>query len=482
MMRLYFTKSLLTLILSAFALVAIPMLVALWTATLAIDRLAAQSQQTVLLAVDFIQDRRMLVEQVTALERGARQFQVVGDEAVFRSYQASREQFQHTAQRLAHGVEDVAQQGSMRALRDQERAIFETLRTYPHDGPEIRAALQGFSELSELTHDMLAGSRHFIDGELDALRSEATQIKSGVLWQAVLLSGVAIGLAVIFTYLIARPIHQIEGAIRRLGNEQFNAPVAVRGPRDLEVVGQRLEWLRVRLLTLEEEKNKFLRHISHELKTPLAALREGSNLLMQEAVGTLNSAQHDVAAILHSNTIQLQKRIEDLLNFSAACYRGPVVVRAPVKLHRLVKRVAADHKHVILAKRLRLSLDIEPLVVQADEERLRSVIDNLLSNAVKYSPLGGEVTVRLGAEGERAVLEVRDQGPGVPFEERERIFDPFFQGRPASVGHVRGTGLGLSIAREYVAAHGGGIELLGEPDRGAHFRVSLPREDIRSIA
>ncbi len=104
------------------------------------------------------------------------------------------------------------------------------------------------------------------------------------------------------------------------------------------------------------------------------------------------------------------------------------------------------------------------------------MIDNLLSNSIKYSPRAGQIQITLGQQSGYAVLDVIDQGPGIPVPERERVFESFYTGKPPAEGKVKGSGLGLAIAREYALAHGGRIEILDRADgnRGAHFRLWLP--------
>ena len=111
-----------------------------------------------------------------------------------------------------------------------------------------------------------------------------------------------------------------------------------------------------------------------------------------------------------------------------------------------------------------------------DADKVRTIVDNLVSNAIKYSPRSASIVVALGVDGGFAVLDVIDRGPGIDPQERERIFDSFYQGRAPVDGRVKGSGLGLAIAREYALAHGGRIEVLdrAERERGAHFRLWLP--------
>jgi two-component system sensor histidine kinase GlrK len=103
--------------------------------------------------------------------------------------------------------------------------------------------------------------------------------------------------------------------------------------------------------------------------------------------------------------------------------------------------------------------------------------DNLLSNAVKFSPSGGCISIWASKDGDTVQLDILDAGSGVDEADREKVFDPFYQGRRVLDSHVRGTGLGLSIAREYALAHGGNIELVHRVDAGAHFRLILPLRD-----
>ena len=112
-------------------------------------------------------------------------------------------------------------------------------------------------------------------------------------------------------------MRQVDRAIRELGEGDFSRPITVSGPNDIETLGRQLEWLRHRLKESTDEKNKFLRHMSHELKTPLANIREGTELLLDGSVGQLDHQQQEVTSILRDNSVKLQKLIENLLTFSA---------------------------------------------------------------------------------------------------------------------------------------------------------------------
>jgi two-component system sensor histidine kinase GlrK len=293
------------------------------------------------------------------------------------------------------------------------------------------------------------------------------------LWQLLAVVPVVMFLAIGFSILITRPIRQIDAAIRRLGGGQLRVPVAVSGPQDLVQLGDRLEWMRRELLDVEQQKNRFLRQVSHELKTPLTALREGAELLSEEAVGKLTPEQREIAEILRHNSVELQKLIEDLLSFGASQFRKVTVDLGPVDIREVIGRVAEDQRLAIRARNLTLDIAAEDVMIPADSEKLRVVLDNLLSNAVKFSPPGGVIGVAARFDGDALELDVTDQGPGIPRQERTRIFDPFYQGSQDGAGPVRGTGIGLSVVKEYVFAHGGSVEVV-DSGRGAHLRIRLP--------
>ncbi len=225
---------------------------------------------------------------------------------------------------------------------------------------------------------------------------------------------------------------------------------------DLERLGHQLEWLRNRLLELAQERNRFLRHMSHELKTPLANIREGTELLMDGAVGELNTGQREVTAILRDNGIKLQRLIENLLSFSAWQSNSTGLDVSEFRLRPVVKQVLENQQLTLVSQRVRLDVHVEDLTLVADRGKIRLILENLLSNAIKYSPRGGVIYLRARADGEQLILEVADSGPGMPLEERARIFEAFYTGR-APAGHVRGTGhrpVGGERVRQRAPGHG----------------------------
>ena len=129
------------------------------------------------------------------------------------------------------------------------------------------------------------------------------------------------------------------------------------------------------------------------------------------------------------------------------------------------------------AGQIQLRLDVEDIIVNADRDKIRTVLDNLLSNAIKFTPKGGFVTIRAHRAVSSFVIEFADTGPGIPEDESPRIFDAFFQGRREQGGQVAGTGIGLSVVMECIQAHDGSVMLVNDHEfSGAHFRVEIPQQ------
>ncbi|MEA2081115.1 MAG: ATP-binding protein [Pseudomonadota bacterium] len=452
----------------------LPLIVALIHATYSVDQLVAQGQRALFAMVRATQSSQVLVDSISDMERNARQYKVLDDIALLGVYQENHQIFLDTMNRLTALNLPEQQRQRLERIVEIEDGINDALISFPSDAPETTAAVDEFVGLARDARNMLADNRKLVEREVARLDANGAAVQRGLVVQAMALVPGALILAAIFTLLITRPIRQMDRAIRRLGDGDFSKPAAIVGPRDLEQLGERLDWMRTRLLEVEQEKNRFLHHISHELKTPLTAIREGAELLNEKVVGHLNAQQHEIVAILRDNTVELQKLIENLLDFNIAHSRASQLHVERITLNDLIESVLADHRVAILARQLDLDLSLQEVKMDGDRAKLQTLVDNLLSNAIKFSPEQGRLRVRLEQQAGQAVVEVADAGPGIPEQERRRIFDAFYQGSYSGNGHVRGTGLGLAIAREYAQAHGGYIEVIDSEDQGACLRVVLP--------
>jgi len=471
---LRFPRSFLGLLVTGFLLVAAPLAGALLYSAWNTQHLAEQSRSAVYNAAQAARGSRSLVNRIGLIERRAQQVAVLPDAELAQDYERLHQDFRQLSDELARLPLDDEQLAALRRTIEQEQALYDLLALRAEALPQARAVAARVSELAESAHEVLAISYRVADREVEHLRAAAEAVQRRLLQLVLATIAVALAIALALTRVIARPIAELDASIRQLGRADFTQPIRVSGPQDLRDLGERLDWLRRRLTELEAQKNRFLRHLSHELKTPLASLREGAELLNDEVAGPLAPPQRAVVSIMRDNSVKLQKLIEELLDYQRALHAAASLEVKAVRLDHLVREVVEAHRLSALAKEQHVALELAPVTVEADPEKLRSIVDNLLGNAIKFTPPGGTVSVLAHETDGRISIEVIDSGPGVPLEEREAVFESFFRGRAKAGGRIEGSGLGLAIAREFAEALGGRIALVaGGP--GGHFRVTLPR-------
>ena len=262
-------------------------------------------------------------------------------------------------------------------------------------------------------------------------------------------------------------------AISNLSEGQLAEPVKMFGSQNFSSAGQQLEKLRLRLIATERHQASFLRHISHEIKTPLTSINEGTQLLEDEVIGPINTEQREITDILSSSTAELQTSIESLLNFNSALSVQQVRQREVVNLADLINQTIDKHALTIKSKKIQMISNRQNHRAFIDREQIRTVIDNLISNAIKYSPDGGRIWLRLDHIADDIIFTIKDQGAGIKKDQQAAVFDAFYVGNNESKGPLKGTGLGLSIARQYVEAHRGTIKAL-DSAKGAAFEFTLP--------
>jgi two-component system sensor histidine kinase GlrK len=478
-----YPRSFLGLLLTGFTLVAVPLVGALAYSAWNTERLAEQSRSAVFSASQAARASRSLVNRIGSIERLAPQVAMLDDPELVVDYRRVHGSFRQVAAELMQLPLDDAQRAALLKTVAQEQDLYDRLTARPRVRLDVRQIGRLTDDLAENAYEVLAISYLVADREVVRLRASAEIVQRQLILLVLFGTAVALATALVLSRYIARPIAELDGSIRQLGDADFSRPIKVRGPEDLQTLGERLDWLRRRLGELEAEKNRFLRHLSHELKTPLTALREGAELLNDQVGGPLAPPQRQVVTIMRDNSVKLQRLIEDLLDYQRALHAAASLEPRPVALDALAREVIRSHELAMRAKAQALALDLDKVTVEADPEKLRSILDNLLGNAVKFTPGGGTITVavHLGSLGAEAVIDVVDSGPGVPMEERDAIFNSFFRGRAQASGRIEGTGLGLAIAREFVEAHGGRISVVPRKD-GGHFRVTLPRKAVRVLA
>jgi two-component system sensor histidine kinase GlrK len=476
-----YPRSFLGLLLAGFTVVAFPLVAALAYSAWSTERLAEQSRNAVFSASQAARASRSLVNRISSIERLAQQIAVLHDAEVADDYDRLHRSFQQVSEELRVLPLETAQMAALTKTVAGEQALYEILAAPQRGKVDARDISRRAGQLADNAYEVLAISHLVADREVLRLRAEAERVQGHLILLVMFSTAAALAISLGLTRHIARPIAELDASIRQLGTADFTRPIAVRGPEDLRTLGERLDWLRRRLAELEAEKNRFLRQLSHELKTPLTALREGAELLNDQIGGPLAPPQRQIVSIMRENSVKLQRLIEDLLDYQRALHAAESLRPRLLPLDVLVREAVHEHELAASAKDQRLVLELGDVAVEADPEKLRSIVGNLLGNAVKFTPRGGTITVATRTREGEAVIDVIDSGPGVPAEEHDSIFDSFFRGKAKSTGRVEGSGLGLAIAREFTEAHGGRISVVSA-STGGHFRVTLPSKAAPGMA
>jgi two-component system sensor histidine kinase GlrK len=472
-MNLLRPRSLSALVLLGLAIIALPLVGALVLAGVQMRQLSETSERIIADGVGATRLTRDMFALSSSLERQVRLYPVLGDRRVIDAYVALDARLAEIESQLARELRLAEARESLSQFGELRRGISSQMMVAASTPPDYPGMQAGFARMEELAGTLSGQISDYIDAEVSGLRARAQRAQQLTFWGFILLIPLTAGAILLFSLRVGRPLGQIDRAISELGRGALHHAIAVRGPADLERLGRQLEWLRLRLLELAQERNRFLRHMSHELKTPLANIREGTELLMDGAVGELQVAQREVTGILKENGLRLQRMIENLLSYSAWQSSSLGLEISEFRLRPLVKQIIENQQLALLSQRVRLDVNVDDLVVSADRGKVRLMLENLLSNAIKYTPRAGTIHIRARQSDDLLVLEVADSGPGISPEERKHVFEAFYTGKAPS-GHIKGTGIGLSVVMEFVSAHGGQIEIVDGEWPGAHFRIRMP--------
>jgi len=403
LLRLSFRQTLLAAFLLIAGLLAAASLGGLFT----LERLMAQSRAATESALLLTNDARQLGDLRVAMERSARQYIVLDDPSLLRGFsQAADDATRLLTEMRRHDLpadlatQWLAQLPAIRAQLGTTRASIQAREDELDNGFRALDRLNG--QIAEAVRRNGEERNGVLQAELEAGRAN---VGRQILYAIVL----AVMLALAFGVWLTRPLKRLEQAIAGLGQNRMDQPVVIRGPSDLRAIGQRLEWLRLRLKELDEDKARFLRYTSHELKTPLAALREGVALLEDGVAGPMTPDQHEIARILGHNTATLQGQIEALLRFNAAAFEARRLDRSDTDLVRLLHALIEAQRLQWQARRLTIEVNGDAPTLAVDADKLSAAIGNLLSNSIRFSPVDGMILVTLTSQ--RGLVHIDTPGP-----------------------------------------------------------------------
>jgi PAS domain S-box-containing protein len=278
---------------------------------------------------------------------------------------------------------------------------------------------------------------------------------------------------VVHIHTIGQPVFGLDGRVVKLvGTSQ---DVTERKQTEHELRAAYMDLQRLNAL-----KDDFIATVSHELRSPLTAIKNAAAILKREKAGPLTEKQDQFVGVIDDHVARLIRLVDDILDIQALENGRLALELAPQDLGPIARALADGFAHVLAAKGITLEIAIaeQPLMARIDRSRIEQVLLNLLSNAAKFTPAGGRVRVEASAQGAEVVLAVSDTGIGVAPQDAARIFSTFVQVEDVLTREAGGSGLGLAICKRLVEErHGGRLWLESALGQGSRFSVALPRHE-----
>jgi len=451
----------------AFLLILLPLLVLAWQAW---QSLNALSDQAALVNRTTLIDARRSEAMTNAaleMERSYRQYCVLDDPTLAKVYQSQRKRYSEMLDAHAGVLPD---DKLYQALRQDLNNLAQLQCN--NSGPDAAAAarLEAFASANT---EMVQATRTVVFSRGQQLQREIAERGQYFGWQSLVLFLVSLVMVLLFTRMIIGPVKNIERMINRLGEgRSLGNSVSFSGPSELRSVGQRILWLSERLSWLESQRHQFLRHLSHELKTPMSAIIGSVEILQKEGIQNKETFD-EFMGILLKESYRMQNIIEDILELSRL--EQPRVTLSPklINVDSIVKDTVelfeplAKDKHLSMFYQTKVSNEL-----MLDYTTVKTILNNLVSNAIKYSN-SGVISIKAFSDKDKLTLIVQDEGVGISKDDIPLIYERFFQ-VDRSRSKKMGTGLGLSIVKRMVELNNGTISVESDQGIGSVFTVVLP--------
>lgn len=460
-------------VLTSFAIALIPLAVLLWQAHAALNGI---NDLAVREAQDAVRNARQiegLDSLVVDIERALRQYDILRTDA---AHQTAASQLQDYSQALSTLCFSSAQSEPPPVCAEQQQGLNELGDHFDSlNGIALNEALRTLRlHQRQLNHSVWQRLNERLAQQQDYVNQRQYWLSI----QTVLLVLVTLVLVFWASRRIATPIQRLDRMIRTIGQNQTNKtlPAQVNGPRELNELGERLHWLSGRLEQLESLRLALLRHASHELKTPLASMKEGCALLADGIAGPLNQSQREVLTLLTRSTERLAQLTDQLLDYNQLLQQSEVDPRR-INPTDLINITVQQHGLALRQRNLSVDIDCALTSLDTDPRLFQRILDNLLNNAQAYGYQNGRVRIALRQQQDSLLLDVANTGPAIPADQGDSLFAPFQRGQAPRLDAIRGSGLGLSVVSDCARLLGGQAHFVELPDFDVCVRVQLPLKD-----
>jgi two-component system sensor histidine kinase GlrK len=336
----------------------------------------------------------------------------------------------------------------------------------------VNAHLARFSQSIDVVKQQVNGA---VGIRVSQQQAHLDNIQKRQGWSSAGLVLLSLALILLAAQLIIKPVRKLQHIIHAIANNSNKLPAkSDSAPKELMAVEKDLFWLNERLQQLEKVRTALLRHASHELKTPLASIKEGCAILENEVVGQLSSGQSEVVGLLNASTERLNLLVVKLLDYNALLQQAEPTFE-PLDITQIIEDCTQQYQLLLSQNQQQIETQIGiKIVVFSDAELLRRILDNLVSNAIAYAKTDSIITVRVSQDTKFVIIDVLNNGKFINQEARAELFEPFKRGQDKRNDKVMGAGLGLSIVADCAKLLNGDVTIEDVTEADVCFRVRLP--------
>lgn len=473
------------LTLIGFTFVAMPLVMALLFSATKVSQLAKQSTQAIYHVAQLTQLNNKLGDTIAKVERYASQYIVLKDNELYDAYNHQQQNLTAIIQETEAKQQDKQLTHLLASLRSESQRIELLMQNKGAILLTLEQIQFEFKTLHRISEKLERRSNIVVNQQVLSIHQTTEDISNNILERLYIIP-ITLLIAGIFIILITKPLKRLTDKIKVLEQGNFEEEIDLHGPAEVREIVEALENMRQRLHTLELQKSSFIRHISHELKTPLAAIREGTELIYDNSVGPLNEEQQEICDIIRSSVNRLQRLIEDLLDFNIVLDSTSLHSAEKISLTELISEVCNVRKLDLKSKKLTVKSNNSPCFVYSNGKQLSVILDNILSNAIKFSPVGGTINITYNNDNTLLTINIIDQGPGIEMAITDKVFDAFYQGEPPKDSQIKGSGLGLTIVKELLLRLNGNIsitpaeKLSPTTKKGACVTITLPNKQAEN--
>jgi two-component system sensor histidine kinase GlrK len=459
-------KSLRQLTFVSFAIVMIPLTILVAYSQVSLTHVAKIASVEAQESVTMVRSISKMESLALDVERLIKQYTIVKNDALSDLLDKTVNRFLDAQTYICERIDDQSNCEDLSA-----RLVWIASASSDVDGLLLDAQL---SEFKQNVMDLSTQVNAYQDARITSQQAYVNQIQQNQIWLTGLLLSVSVMLIIVGSKAILKPIEKVESVIKAIAGQEHSLPdVSLSGPRELIALEKKLHALAARLTQLEKLRTALLRHASHELKTPLASIKEGCSLLTEQVVGPLNNDQQEVLVLLNSSTDRLNLLIVELLDYNLLLQQADPDWEW-IETQALIKGFVQENALALSQHDNKLNTKVEVSKVCADRQLYRRILDNLLSNAIAHGSRGRPIDIRIYQQDNMQVLDVANKGIKIPEELRANFFQPFSRGEAKRNDRVIGSGLGLSIVADCAQLMFGSAKIVDVDYADVCVRVVIP--------